>query len=314
MQIILIRHGLKQKNQVTDTDSDKPLSNKGRNDVEQLITILEDRNLLPSVFFTSCYQHAIETANILQNRLGGELERIPSLTPDPDRKINNFRQIIKEAKERRKDLKDLEVVAFVGHNPWLSDLLNYLIPNSVRTLDRAEAVCVSGTAQDLFQGRGKIDFLTSDLENQDEHTEEQLRSKIKSKMTVSTFLAGFTFSVLNELLKIQSFTLLPTVAVVSLTGALALFIASVYMYDQMSMPKRYWRDQSNTISHPVELLYYFMLRTWNWIFTPAVILALIGFIATLFNTKNYQMAISGVLIIVVVIIYYFIMKPRLGSD
>ncbi|NIT58116.1 MAG: hypothetical protein GWN00_18370, partial [Aliifodinibius sp.] len=72
--------------------------------------------------------------------------------------------------------------------------------------------------------------------------EDKLRSKIQSKMSVSTFLAGFTFAALIGLLTKTSgdFTILQMVSAIGLTFSLALFIAAIYMYDRLSMPEGFW--------------------------------------------------------------------------
>ncbi len=160
-------------------------------------------------------------------------------------------------------------------------------------------------------------MMHDDEEKRNHQIEEQLRSKIQTKMTVSTFLAGFTFAVLNDLLKTKSFNMPQTIAAISMTGALSLFVASVYMYAHMTTPKEYWSDRSRlTIRFSTDhsRLYYYLKRTWCWVFTPAVILFIIGFIATLFNTGNYWIIVAGVLIIIGVIIYFIIMKPVLSPD
>lgn len=169
----------------------------------------------------------------------------------------------------------------------------------------------------------------------------QLRAKVTSKMTVATFLAGFTFAALLQLLndptRLSSAPI--KVAVLSLTLALALFIAAVYMYDRLSMPREKWdyHDPANS-SVPadrnaaralIEKLhfkvynecemgnqgarYYYMIYVWQLVFTPAVICALVGFCAILYSTHNELVFWVGVSVIVVVMIYYIILRPILGK-
>ena len=82
--------------------------------------------------------------------------------------------------------------------------------------------------------------------------ESQLRDKIASKMTVATLLAGFTFAALLELLKdaehLSSVSI--EISVISLTLALALFIAAVYMYDRLNMPRKFWKYQNPAKPRP----------------------------------------------------------------
>jgi hypothetical protein len=108
-----------------------------------------------------------------------------------------------------------------------------------------------------------------------ERREDQLRQKIQSKMTVATFLAGFTFATLLELLKekdnfsglsnlndyihnklmctigtcesatgnfmLPAFSdMLVPLAAICLTTSIVLFIGTVYSYDMLIMPFYQW--------------------------------------------------------------------------
>ena len=186
-----------------------------------------------------------------------------------------------------------------------------------------------------------------------ENKEDLLRTKIQSKMTVATFLAGFTFAALLELVKDRSlfdldktgnYSLIPIrVAVTSLTLALALFISAVYMYDRMTMPGDFWKYElrSDPISNgrkgivrwlynlPLSLhfrliskadlakegvLYTYMIWTWNYVFTPAVVCALTGFCAILYNLSDTWVFYPALTSILLISIYYMVARPRLGVD
>lgn len=200
-----------------------------------------------------------------------------------------------------------------------------------------------------------------------EETQVQLREKIGSKMTVATFLAGFTFAALLELLRDseQLSSVAIQIAVITLTLALALFVAAVYMYDRLNMPRKFWTYQdpsprsvasSSGVNNPapqaatdskdapapdskteegnrVKLiieklhfkvhdeegmkvegaLYTYMIAVWTWVFTPAVIAALVGFSAILYSTHNKTIFRSGMIVIIVVMIYYVVLRPILGK-
>ncbi|MBE9003452.1 histidine phosphatase family protein [Nostoc sp. LEGE 12447] len=320
IQIILIRHGLKQVDKLLD-DADKPLSLEGCEQVKQLANKLACQNLKPMVFFASPYLHAKQTADILRKSLSGKLVVLNSMKPSGGQ-IKSFDKIVNEANQIGEKLSHLEVVAFVGHEPKISQLLRCLAQDQRYTLNRAEAVCLEGTYEDFLQGKGKFKWCissdkSSDNNDCDKEIENQLREKVKSKMTVSTFLAGFTFTVLNDFLKEGNLNIPQIIAVLFMTAAMSLFVASLYMYDQMLMPKKYWFNEVIHTTHSNQahnLLYRYMVRTWYWVFTPGVAFALIGLIATLFNTSNYLVIFIGIVIFAVIILYYFRMKPILGQD
>jgi hypothetical protein len=84
---------------------------------------------------------------------------------------------------------------------------------------------------------------------------EQLRAKITSKFTASTFLAGFALTVLTG----QVFTLhqdaknlspLYPVSVGAVVAALYLFIYAIIKLDELTMPKRFWEQEPQAQSQP----------------------------------------------------------------
>ena len=315
--IILIRHGLKSDNK--SLDDSRPLSIGGCRQVQLLGEKLARCNLKPKVFFTSPDSHSKKTAELLieQLQLGGEPIIIENLKRDDP--IINFDQLVREKCQMGKSLEDLKMVAFVGQYPFLGQLQKSLTKGRIhQVIGRAEAACFQGTLEDFRNSNGQLEFRVMHDDEEKHHylIEEQIRSKIRSTMTMSTFLAGFTFAVLNDFLQFKSLDMAQKIAAVCMTGSLLLFVLSMYLYDNMAMPKEYWSGRSDR-THFVtdhELLYHYMKRTWWCVFTPAVALALIGFIATLFNTGNDLMIVFGVVIILGVILYYFKMKPVLSPD
>ncbi len=98
------------------------------------------------------------------------------------------------------------------------------------------------------------------------------------------------------------------------------------MYDILAMPSGFWllaqrpgrlrwrgsqfhEDRKNNGS-----LYAYMVWTWRFVFTPAVFLGLLGFLAVLINTQNEPAIIGGVVVILCVLGYYILMRPKLGTD
>jgi hypothetical protein len=206
-------------------------------------------------------------------------------------------------------------------------LLTCLTSKRPRPFNRAEAVCVTAhSLSDLLGGQGQIAFRIPVVDYQ----EDKLRDKIHSKMSVSTFLAGFTFTALIELLKEpQQLNRYRMAAAICLTWALALFVAAVYMYDRLGMPEGFWaygdrpklqrmlqRSRSSKFEKDLRNhgpLYAYMVWTWKRVFTPAVAIALFGFIMILLSTWGIVIW-GGLIALTVVILYYFIARPLLGTD
>jgi hypothetical protein len=187
------------------------------------------------------------------------------------------------------------VLAVVGHEPSISRLLCQMTGKDSRRLDRGEAVWIWGEDKQAFiAGKAELVYAT-----RRENFAEKLKDKIQTKMTVCTFLAGFTITALIEILK-DSEAIIKTsrvAAAISFTAALGLFVAAVYVYDELSMPPEFWGSDvgekpsgRRQFGHDARLndnLYAYMVRAWRFLFTPAVCMSMIGFFALLFFNLRY---------------------------
>lgn len=340
VRVVFIRHGDKQRLEQTD-ERDWPLSENGTVRVRGVAETLSRVDLLPHIYLTSRWEHARQTAEILATERGPEhlsrVVRVGALTPKTEEEKFSITGLLEEASNEGIDLEESQIVALVGHEPRLSMLITQMTAKRVRPLDRLEAVVIKGEGLgDLMRGKGTVECRIPVRDYQ----EEQLGPKIRSKMTVATFLAGFTFNALIGILRDKDFPLmelkafdmqslfavLPAVAAIFLTAALALFIASVYMLDSMTMPEGFWIGQprpSFRMAWPQSFrenlnkngpLYAYMKRTWECVFTPAVLLALVGFGAILVRTKLTAVIISCFIIVAGAFVYYGMARPKLGTD
>ena len=210
----------------------------------------------------------------------------------------------------------------------LSDLVTELTGTRSHPLLHGGAVCVRGDSlQDLAAGRGSIHHRYPTVDYQ----EGSLRAKVNSKMTVATFLAGFVFTALSALLRDQDdWPFHRVVATTALTASLALFVASIYIYDQLGTPSGFWTDadkprkfwrylyqrreariekrwskfkqaakgdddaKARLADDKQEMyrprhdgpVYWLMVHTSRFLFTPAVVLSLAGFAALLVGTGD----------------------------
>jgi MFS family permease len=78
---------------------------------------------------------------------------------------------------------------------------------------------------------------------------DQLRAKITSKFTASTFLAGFALTILSgQVFMLWQSAVLPwlfPLAVGIVAAAVVLFVAAVLRLDQLTMPKRFWDESKD---------------------------------------------------------------------
>ena len=205
----------------------------------------------------------------------------------------------------------------------------------------------AGGLAEFVAGRGQLYFRYPTFD----HQEEQLRSKVQSKMTVATFLAGFVFTALSGLLLLVTdrWTLAQVVAVVALAASLALFVACVYIYDQLGMPSGFWTDSArprlwrrhyarrerareqrwhdiagtagpDAADEDLRPLrqdgprYHLMISTSRLLFTPATWLALAGFLALLTDTGDWRMLVGGCAGLLLAGVFALTRRPDLGAD
>lgn len=194
--------------------------------------------------------------------------------------------------EARTEERDAPLL--VGNDPligWLiSDIVGRPLP-----VARGELVCLTRA------DRGWRLLWTISDDGPDEAAE--VRAKIKSKMDAAaglgTVIVALTTFLLQRGLEDQP-TLFQWLAFAALASAAALYFASLFLYDSLQMPVRFWgtrfesptrrgspqstwsrfRHGKPTVRRPpssaARLLQSSMLSVWFWIFTPATFLAGIG--------------------------------------
>jgi hypothetical protein len=104
-----------------------------------------------------------------------------------------------------------------------------------RPVAHGEAVMLSADdVGELLWGRGHIRGRHPVLN----HQEDELRDKVRSKMAMATFLAGFVFTALSAALVLDRdvWAWHRIIAITALIGSLILLVASVYMFDQLGTP------------------------------------------------------------------------------
>jgi hypothetical protein len=235
----------------------------------------------------------------------------------------------------------------VGHDPRLRQLITQFTGARLEPLDYLDMVCiVAGSANDLRLGRAKVDWRYP-VRNT---SEADLRQKVTSKMTVATFLAGFTFTSLGVALGDLNVTASPAgmplpvtsfdyvfpaewnqfikvAALLLLSLSIGLFVGAVYVYDQLAMPPGLWdaegKDslwfrwfQTSKLKDNINkngYLYANMIMAWSRLFTPAVGLAAVGF-GLLITTRSVLLAGLYLLALALAGIWYGLNKPKVGLD
>jgi hypothetical protein len=122
---------------------------------------------------------------------------------------------------------------------------------------------------------------------------EELREKIKSKMEVGKFFAGFLTFLTGFLLKDGAPPhLLSKIGIVFLVGSIGFCVAAVFAYDTLLMPRKYWGFPEHETAEDrfADQLKANMVQSWMWLFVPAVACFGFGFVCVLIQALDLPTA------------------------
>lgn len=310
-----------------------PYGERAAQDLGSHLELFENRRIYG---FHSEYTHSQQTAELIIKD-SSKVDTLMELNPGTNAQIV-LGAVLKRAQQNKLPLDKESTIVLVGHEPLLNQVIAVATGKRVRPLKQLEVVCLSVTQHlDLLCGDATLDWRFPVRA----YEEEALREKVGRKMTVATFLAGFTFTALMSVLlrkelnavAVQGFprelpsieTLLMLTGSLLLTASVGLFVAAVYAYDQLSMPEGFWGasragpwrrwttfddDQRNEYGE----LYTLMVDTWTFCFTPAVILAALGFFAVILAIGTMITASLYLAVGLICICYYRKVRPKLGVD
>jgi len=322
MKLILIRHA-ERCHDVNEVEA--PLTDNGRQKASETSAALRDANVTPTIVLSSPQRPSQETARLIFP----QAKRSAARLLDPRIENPQWSELSAELKDPDVQVRD---VAIVGHHPAIANLLRSVTGHkNLRRLGFGEAIVVEGSEADMQGGRGNVVKVIGA-----DDASELLRKKIELKMTVCTFLAGFTIPVLVELLKDPPTELLKVLSAVAFACSLALLVAAIFIFDLLLMPNNFWgpinadmkpkpsRRQFSLDFRLNGALYAYMVRTWSWFFVGAMIFLFAGVLLLVVNgftemRLDRRAAMIGLLtgIVIAVVgaaILHRILRPRLGIE
>lgn len=193
-------------------------------------------------------------------------------------------------------------ILVVGHQPALGIIGQNLTGGPV-PLAHGAVACVKGRHDGQRFSGGRLRWT---IAPSDPQTLDHLRTKIASKMHVAGLLAGLVGTglifVLQDLFttdrRLDLSLGLQYLAALALFLAAALNLATVYAYDHLMMPSRFWAEphgpfasearRGRTIrqfprwlawrppSSDALVIYQNMMRVWTWLFVPATVFMAAG--------------------------------------
>jgi phosphohistidine phosphatase len=161
VKLLIVRHGPAGKREEWEAkgrdDRLRPLTSKGKKEVRRaaagLVRLLPELNVL----VTSPWTRAVETAEIVGNEYGVQVEEVEQLTSD--HKPEDLMPWLQQQEQA-------ETVALVGHEPHLGLLVGYLLtgkPTSFVNLKKGGA-CLLETGDAIKPGSGILQWLLTDRE------------------------------------------------------------------------------------------------------------------------------------------------------
>jgi len=311
--VLLFRHG-----RATDTphlrERERRLSAQGAADVQQVVRRLAEHLSLHDELTVDAVRHGDfwqvrETVSLL--RRGMQIEGVwpkpddvrPSSGLNPDvfwKKRSAPGDVPRLARGPRPLPKHGRALLLVGHEPQLGmiagELLRWVRPRRLRLrpypTPSAAVSCIR-----LGAGPWRRPRVMWVIEPTDDTTAEQLRKKIASKMDVAKVFGGVVTLavgiVLNLLADSNKVAAIPHrvgayFAAAALATALVLYVSTLYAYDSLLMPTRFWatavakrRRQSSVVERPPSsanlVLQQNMINIWSRQFTVANFLVIAGF-------------------------------------
>ena len=159
MLLLLIRHALaaERDDHRFPDDSLRPLVPRGRKAQQRLSRWLAKRGVVPATVLSSPWKRAWQSAGILAKETGaGKKSRVvcPALAGDP--KLDAIGQAVGP---REPD----EVVALVGHEPWLGELASLLLTGSPTriAIDFAKSAVLAIDVSAIGAAAGRLRFFYS---------------------------------------------------------------------------------------------------------------------------------------------------------
>ncbi|NLJ82281.1 MAG: hypothetical protein GX330_04050 [Bacteroidales bacterium] len=150
--IVLIRHA---KTNVAPRDQDRQLVTVGIQRTQKLGEYLKQMSIKPDIMYSSSALRAVETAGFIASHVGQN--------PDEIHYTKNL--YLTHEEEYFKILTALDnsinTVLFVGHNPEVTDVVRFFIPDYKGYMRTSECYCIdihSDTWEHMFTAKKEIRF------------------------------------------------------------------------------------------------------------------------------------------------------------
>jgi phosphohistidine phosphatase len=119
-KLILVRHGKSLYDEYIRTDSERHLAGRGYKEAEDAALHCKKQEVHPGLLVSSPAIRAFSTAMVFANEFGYPGDQILLKSAIYEAAVTQLLYVIRELDDRK------ETVILFGHNPGLTDLVNYL--------------------------------------------------------------------------------------------------------------------------------------------------------------------------------------------
>ena len=317
------------------------------------------KNIKVAYIWSSPQKHGEETAGAYkevlndQDFLANECPIIPLSELNPEVFWDNT-DVHKEIITKLNFTKNDQALLICGHQPQLTWLFNDLMKYRksrlrcfvFRFFYRRKPLPLRQSEAAFLQLLPKPQILWA-ISELDKDLISEVKDKIKSKMDVAKFFAGFislllgititsikllgiTDKIEEVITSVDSIWLyLLYLGLLLILLSLGFCVGTLFAYDKLLMPTVFWSGKPKkfiekppkwTIKRPPcqvhWILHSNMVRIWRWMFTPAVLTFFLGLSALL----TYALRLNWIFILIFIfslLIVYFLYRhfsPKLGFD
>jgi phosphohistidine phosphatase len=149
MEIYLLRHAIAEERSASGRDSDRQLTEEGRQKLRKVMKRAAGAGVEPSLILSSPLIRAVQTAEVAAEVLkyAGKIVKVDSLTPD-----SSPREVWEEIRTR----KDEPAILLAGHEPLYSATTAYLLGSTRSMVDFRKAGLVRIDVQGFGASPGGV--------------------------------------------------------------------------------------------------------------------------------------------------------------
>lgn len=156
--LLLIRHAKSSWDDVSLSDFERSLNDRGKTDAPKMATRLRKRNIKIDAFISSPAKRARKTAEYFMKEFGEKADDIILVSALYDAGTNNFSDTIKEIDDKYKS------AAIFSHNPGITAFANQLVDKT--SIDNMSTCSMFAVKADVEKwkdfSKAKKDFLFFD--------------------------------------------------------------------------------------------------------------------------------------------------------